>query len=164
MPPTDTPSPQTAPASHPAVKHPHFLVPIDFSAQSASTVAPALEAARPVGARVTLLHVVEVQRTTLNPGLLGAVRLQDNLEAMREDARTTLTAFGDTVRAAGLMCAEEVRQGIPAEEILKAAQETAPDLIVIGHMGSSALSRFLMGSTAERVVRHAHCSVVTVRA
>ncbi|HEY0792648.1 MAG TPA: universal stress protein [Chthoniobacterales bacterium] len=75
MPPTDTPSSQRAPASHPAVKHQHILVPTDFSAQSATTVAHALEAARPVGARVTLLHVVEVQRTTLNPGLLAAERV-----------------------------------------------------------------------------------------
>ncbi len=56
-----------------------------------------------------------------------------------------------------------VRHGNPATEILHAAEEHPTGLIVLGHQGHSALERFLLGSVAERVVRHAHCPVLLAR-
>lgn len=147
------------------VKLRKVLVPVDFSAESPITVAHAVQIAKPAGAHLTLLHVVEIPRSDLNPGVFAAMgRIQANLNARREDAERNLMAFGEELRALGMECTEEVRAGIAYEEILKAADETGPDLIVVGHKGASALARFLVGSTAERVVRHARCSVLTVRA
>ena len=143
----------------------HLLVPIDFSAESPTTVAYAAKIAKTAGARITLLHVVEIPRTEINPGLFAAMgQIQTRLKALREDAQRSLTAFANEVRALGVECTEEIRAGIPYGEILNVAEQTAPDLIVVGHKGASALARFLLGSTAERVVRHAPCSVLTVRA
>ena len=51
----------------------------------------------------------------------------------------------------------------PADEIAKLAREEEVDAIVLGTHGRSGLSRLLMGSVAEEVVRNAHCSVVTVK-
>ena len=147
------------------VKLRKILVPVDLSAESPATLAQAVQIAKPAGARITLLHVVEIPRTAINPGVIGAMgSIQANLNARREDAQRILTALGKEVRALGMECTEEVRAGIAYEEILKAAEEIVPDLIVVGHKGASALARFLLGSTAERVVRHARCSVLTVRA
>ena len=61
----------------------------------------------------------------------------------------------------------EVSEGrtlLPFEGIMEAATNHEPDLIVIGTHGHSRFSRLLMGSTAEKVLRHAPCSVLTVRA
>jgi nucleotide-binding universal stress UspA family protein len=57
---------------------------------------------------------------------------------------------------------EETRscEGVPAEEILKAAEAQRSDLIVVGAKGSTPLGRLLLGSTAEFVLNHAHCSVL----
>lgn len=166
------PNPETLPPSaipalvnEPDVKPRRILVPIDFSSQSPATVAHAIRIAGPASARITLLHVVEIPRTEMNLGVFAAMeRIQATLDSLREDAQRNLTAFGNEVRALGMECTEEVRAGIPYEQIVDAAEGIAPDLIVIGHKGASGLVRFLLGSTAERVVRHARCSVLTVRA
>jgi len=57
----------------------------------------------------------------------------------------------------------KVAEGDPAAAILNAARETKCDLIVMGTHGRTGLSRFLMGSVAEQVVRMAPCLVMTVR-
>jgi len=57
-----------------------------------------------------------------------------------------------------------IRRGAPADEILKAAKERHADLVVVGRHGPGLLERFLMGTTAERVVREAPCPVLTVHA
>jgi universal stress protein A len=56
-----------------------------------------------------------------------------------------------------------VREGDPAEEILRAAQFTNANLIVMGTHGWTGLSRLLMGSVVEQVLRKAPCPVLTVR-
>jgi nucleotide-binding universal stress UspA family protein len=53
--------------------------------------------------------------------------------------------------------------GNPAAEIIAAAEERDVDLIVVGHRGRSAISRFIEGSVSDRVVRHATCDVLVVR-
>lgn len=57
----------------------------------------------------------------------------------------------------------EIRCGNAAEEILRAAEEDPPDLIVVGSYGLGAFARLLLGSVAERIVRHAHCPVLVAR-
>ena len=52
----------------------------------------------------------------------------------------------------------------PSEAVLEAARKSAPDLIVLGTHGRSALDRVVLGSVAEHIVREASCPVVTVRA
>ena len=53
--------------------------------------------------------------------------------------------------------------GNPAAEIIAAAEQRDADLIVVGHRGRSAISRFIEGSVSDRVVRHATCDVLIVR-
>jgi nucleotide-binding universal stress UspA family protein len=53
--------------------------------------------------------------------------------------------------------------GNPAAEILNAAEAQGADLIVLGRQGLNAVARFLMGSVADRVVRHAPCDVLVVK-
>jgi nucleotide-binding universal stress UspA family protein len=57
----------------------------------------------------------------------------------------------------------EVRVGVPSEAILASAREAGTDLVVMGTHGRTGVERFLIGSVAERVVRHADVPVVTVR-
>lgn len=56
-----------------------------------------------------------------------------------------------------------VREGVPYDQIVAAAQELKVDLIIVATEGHGSLSRALVGSTAERVVRHASCPVLTLR-
>lgn len=54
----------------------------------------------------------------------------------------------------------EARFGHPAQEIVNTAEALGADLIVIGHSGHSAVWGRFLGTTAEKVSRHAHCSVL----
>jgi nucleotide-binding universal stress UspA family protein len=53
--------------------------------------------------------------------------------------------------------------GHPAQELVKAAKDVGADLIVLGHRGHSAIWDTFLGSVAEKVSRHAQCSVLIVR-
>jgi nucleotide-binding universal stress UspA family protein len=82
----------------------------------------------------------------------------DTREAQRqlEDAKAILAEDG--VEAELLTAV-----GNPAAEIIGAAEERDVDLIVVGHRGRSAISRFIEGSVSDRVVRHAACDVLVAR-
>lgn len=64
---------------------------------------------------------------------------------------------------AGLRFNVNLRSGYPATEILRTVEEKSLDLLVMGSHGLTGLAHVLFGSTADRVVRKAACSVLTVR-
>jgi nucleotide-binding universal stress UspA family protein len=64
----------------------------------------------------------------------------------------------DGVRAESLLL-----QGLPAEQIVRAARSKRADLVVLGTHGRSGLPRLVLGSVAERVIGLARCPVLTVR-
>ena len=66
-------------------------------------------------------------------------------------------------RAHGVAMQTVIRAGYPAQEIVRAAAEQEADLIVLGHSGHSAVWGRFLGTTAEKVSRHATCSVLIVR-
>lgn len=63
----------------------------------------------------------------------------------------------------GIELRTEIRAGHPAQELIRAADKHHSNLLVIGHSGHSAVWGRLVGTTAERVGRHAHCSVLIAR-
>jgi len=74
-----------------------------------------------------------------------------------------LTAAEAYADARGVALRTEMRAGHPAQELIRAADAHQADLLMIGHSGHSAVWGRLVGTTAERVARHAHCSVLIVR-
>ncbi len=66
-------------------------------------------------------------------------------------------------RAAGVNASFLVWEGEPGEAIVAAADAETADIIVVGSHGRSGVSRFLIGSVSDYVVRHAHCPVMVVR-
>jgi nucleotide-binding universal stress UspA family protein len=63
----------------------------------------------------------------------------------------------------GVAMQADIRAGHPAQEIVRAADDQGADLIVVGHSGHSGVWGRLLGGTAEKVSRHAACSVLIVR-
>lgn len=80
---------------------------------------------------------------------------------LHREAQKALGALVDRANRARVKIDTEVRTGDPAEEIVAAARPG--DVLVIGTHGRRGLSRLLLGSIAESVVRHAGCSVMVVR-
>jgi nucleotide-binding universal stress UspA family protein len=63
----------------------------------------------------------------------------------------------------GVAIQTDIRAGHPAQEIVRAADDQGADLIVVGHSGHSGVWGRFLGGTAEKVSRHAACSVLIVR-
>jgi len=138
----------------------HILVPLDFSPPSEKALEFAASLAKQFGATLTLLNVVEAVAT---PDFAYYPLMMENDKVLAK-ARRHL----DNVRAkAGidekLIEKVLVRNGVPHWEITNAAKTLKVDLIVISTHGYSGLAHVFVGSTAERVVRHAGCPVLVVR-
>lgn len=133
-----------------------ILHPTDFSERSACGLPLACALARDHGARLVVAHVVEPPMPINYEGVV--IPTQDtDVETVRAKLQE-LTDRDPKVRAEGI-----VVEGNPAVEILRLAEKLKCDLIVLGTHGRTGLSRLLMGSVAEQVVRKARCPVLTVK-
>jgi nucleotide-binding universal stress UspA family protein len=86
-----------------------------------------------------------------------------NYPELRHAGAALVGACSEKLLEAGYHVTQVSTIGNPADEILKAAETHAADLIVTGAKGLGAVGRFLLGSVSTRVVQHAHCSVLVVR-
>jgi universal stress protein A len=145
-----------------------ILVPVDFSPYSENALAYAVDLAKKLGAAIDVLHVFEVPVYFL-PDLLviptrggNALPVRDAiyLEA-KEKLDELLARFASRDLAPHSV---ELVSGAPATTIVKYAAEHHSDLIVMGTRGRTGAARMLLGSVAQRVVEHAPCPVLTIRA
>ncbi|MFN8542751.1 MAG: universal stress protein [Candidatus Binatia bacterium] len=137
-----------------------ILVPTDFSTCADAAADLAAEIARRFQAEV---HVVTVVDTAPLYDAYGNVAFRDERIA---DIRGTATRRLDEFtrdRFAGLPVHSDVRDGNTVDEILNAVRETRSELVVMGTHGRTGLAHLLIGSVAEKVVRHSPVAVTTVR-
>jgi nucleotide-binding universal stress UspA family protein len=138
-----------------------ILVPIDFSAESEKALAYAVPFARQFGARLTVLHVVE---PVAMPDFARSFPLTiENDKVMAECKGHLQRIVKDLKIEPALMEKTLVRTGRSFNEIAEAARTLKADLIIISTHGYAGLKHALLGSTTERVVRHAPCPVLVVR-
>jgi len=145
------------------VKHGKILVPTDFSDASDEALRRACVLAQQFPAEVHLLHIVE-PAVFFDTDLISISPLDEITEAMRKGAEKRLRKQSQMVDM-GIHVHLEEAVGEPSRAICAFADELPADLIVIGRHGvQGALEHLLIGSTAERVVRHAGCSVLVTMA
>lgn len=136
-----------------------ILLPTDFSAASVHAFPYAVWFARRSGASITLVYVVP---TTL-PAELSHIGIVLEEKRLAKEAETALVKVRARELPADLTVENIVLSGGPYYEICKTAGGLGIDLIVMSTHGHTGLKHALLGSTAERVVRHAPCPVLTVR-
>jgi nucleotide-binding universal stress UspA family protein len=142
-----------------------ILIATDGSETSMQAADMAISIGKSAGAVVTAVYVVDVHRLAQLPGYTAMPGIKDNLmELMFKEGSEALEEIGDKARDAGVAYERAIAEGDPAEELLKLCRDKGFDLIVLGTMGKSGLTKFLLGSVAEKVVRHAHISVLVVPA
>jgi nucleotide-binding universal stress UspA family protein len=137
-----------------------ILCATDFSPCSVAATELAASMARRFGGRLVLLHVVEPMAIPPEAPVGAAVWQEGMLEAAQ--ARTALVAR-DVARE-GLEVEPRTLLGPASALILDCARELEARFVVIGTHGRKATARFLLGSVAEKVARHARCPVVVTRA
>jgi universal stress protein A len=150
------------PARTPSRLHPrHILVPMDFSAAAGKALTYAEAFASTFGAKLTLLHVLEPMVLPSEFGYSYVPTPEEEsrqLEALKKKLNAAAAALETE---ASTRC--EVRIGRPWQEIVEAAREGDVDLLIITTHGRTGLKHVLMGSVAEKIVRHATCPVLVVR-
>jgi len=113
---------------------------------------------------------VQVEARLLVVSVLGTASRPSEAQADlagQADSRDTLTTKAQGIvqraKAYGANATFLVWEGEPGEAIVAAAESEKADLIVVASHGGSGVSRFLIGSVSDYVVRHAHCPVMVVR-
>jgi len=144
-----------------------ILVTTDFSESGDHAIAHAFRMAADHGAEVVLCHVIE---TVVAPNPLYAYYYPTELmspeirERAEKDAQQALLErVPKEAPFATLPHLTVVAHGMPADEIVRIAEERQVDLIVIATHGHTGLRHLFLGSVAERVIRHVHCPVLVVR-
>jgi len=137
-----------------------ILVPTDFSPQSEKALRYALAFARQFNARLTLLHVLE----PLAGPDFAYFPLVEVRDKVARTARQRLAGLAARLEAApGIIERTLVRDGRAYQVIAEVARESRANLIIIATHGYTGAARLMLGSTTERVVRHAPCPVLVVR-
>jgi nucleotide-binding universal stress UspA family protein len=137
--------------------------PIDFSDASRAAMEVAADLCRRTGAALVLLHAYPIPGYTFPDGsVVASPKMMQDLADQAEKHLEEWRVQAEKIVGAGRVTAEKA-VGEPAAEILTFAKAQGADLLVVGTHGRTGLEHALMGSIAERVVRRAHCPVLTVR-
>jgi nucleotide-binding universal stress UspA family protein len=137
-----------------------ILVPTDFSPESEKALRYATAFARQFGARIVLLHVMEPVGGP-DFAFFPLIQAKDRVaRAARQRLDRLAARFGGTPR---MFARPLVREGKAYQVISSLARRLKVNLIVIATHGYTGAARVILGSTTERVVRHAPCPVLVVR-
>ncbi len=133
-----------------------ILFPTDFSHASDSALVHAETLAKQQGARLLIVHVEEPPLAYGGGELYYGIPepSSERILEMLEDVTPADTSVPFTHR---------LTMGDPAGEVVRLAEEEQADMIVLGTHGRTGLTRLLMGSVAEAIVRHAPCPVLVYR-
>jgi universal stress protein A len=140
-----------------------ILCAVDFSETSLEAFRRAAEMARRFASNLYVLHVIEARPVV--PSLIGGDAVGEMAVELEEKATAAVESLVASSASAleGVPLALEVTAGRASVEILNHARDWPADLIVLGAKGATALEQILIGSTAERMMREAPCSVLIVR-
>jgi nucleotide-binding universal stress UspA family protein len=136
----------------------HILACVDFSEQSKVALAEVGEYARANGSKVTMIHVTDPQAFIPPQAVLEPVAATDGTAHEVE-----LASLRDAYLGGVEVELAVVEDHAPARAICDYADEHSIDLIVVGSHGRGGMERWLIGSVAERVVRHSSGNVYVVR-
>ncbi|WP_128477457.1 universal stress protein [Halorussus pelagicus] len=134
-----------------------ILLPVDGSLGADAAVGHAADIADRFDASVHVLFVASTNRDSVT--VVGG----DVVDALEREGADIVDPVADDVRARGVDCDSEVVQGDPAATIAEYADSRGMDLVVMATQGRTGLSRYLLGSVTEKVVRLAGTPVLTIR-
>ena len=144
-----------------------ILVPIDFSKPAMNAAEVAADIARKSGAQLILLHVIEeIVPDSIN--VEGEVGVGSNWEdkiytvRMIDKAKKQMAKLLEDPRLEDVRTKSEIRLGTPYHGMNAIITDHKVDLVVMGTAGHSDLEEMIIGSNTEKVVRTAHCPVLTV--
>lgn len=140
-----------------------ILLAVDGSESCNKAVAETNDLAQKLGAEVTVLTVVEGYVTPELYSQSDAEKVVAKQKNMVKNGEKVVDSCVNIFNNKSLQINKMVKKGSPAEVICQTAEAEGYDLIVVADKGQNAIRRFLLGSTTEKVVRHAPTSVLVVK-
>ena len=141
-----------------------ILLAIDGSDEAKRATEAAVELSKGTGSEVHVAYVLPSPAQLIGHHLYSDEMRESLIGGAERDAERFLKEQAERIGSDGAKVAEtHLRSGDPDKEILRLAEALEVGLIVIGSRGLGAVSRALMGSVSDSVVRHAHCPVFVVR-
>ena len=138
-----------------------ILIATDGSENAAKAVSHGVNVARTTGAEVHILYVISTEHAVTTRTVMGWTdSFEKYLGEIGKEALANATSVGEK---AGVKVEPIFRKGRPAEEILGYAKENNIDLIIMGTQGLAGIKKFLIGSVAQKVLRHSKVPVMIVR-
>jgi nucleotide-binding universal stress UspA family protein len=138
----------------------NIVIATDGSKNSQRAISCGIEIAKLSGATLYLINVVDTPSAVSDIWTAGKDMIH---ELMIGDGKKILSKTRKIIEDAGVEVKDVLLYGHPGEEIIKFAENNKMDLIVMGTLGKTGFDRFLMGSVAEKVVRHSKVPVMVVR-
>jgi len=148
----------TAKAEEPITR---ILLAVDFSVHSDRAVEVAADLGSRLKANVDVIHAFDLPRDYIPYASAFGVSLEQKIEAYADER---LDGVRQRLEECGVPVKLHARRGLPSVVISEVALEVGCQLIIMGTRGNSGLSHVLLGSVAERTLRMAPCSVLTVKA
>jgi nucleotide-binding universal stress UspA family protein len=141
-----------------------ILLATDGSEEARLAAQVAAELSKETGSEVHVAYVLPSPTELRGHHLYSQEVMRSVLEQAEEEANSFLEEQAEQVRESGGKVAEtHLRAGRPDKEIVQLSEDLDVGTIVVGSRGLGAISRTLMGSVSESVIRHAHCPVFVVR-
>ena len=141
----------------------NILIPVDFSAFSLSAAKTGAFLASKAGSKLHFLHIISGMPVGWH-NLSAEVQHQSaELEVKMKETQSKMEKFAQDPQLKSTVAETYIRGGVPFEQIILFAEDRKMDLIVMGVHGAGESDGQFIGSTAQKVVRVASCSVLTVR-
>lgn len=143
-----------------------ILVPTDFSNYADNALRQAVDIAKQYRAKIFLLHVIGdhirqcIEDYCLSDAVVKEIE-RDSMMASLDNLKKEINRLSDD--SSDVEISIYVKRGVPSEEVLREQEEKDIDLIVMASHGRTGISRILIGSVAEKVMRGAKCPVMLVR-
>jgi nucleotide-binding universal stress UspA family protein len=143
-----------------------ILIATDGSKYSQTAVLQGMELAKLMGAKVYALYVFD-KKAYIPPVLETSIHLGSKWditeEMLRQEGADAIEYAKKVAKDKGIDYEGLVLEGDPAHEILEFAEQNKVDLIIMGTLGKGGLEKFLLGSVADKVVKHSKISVLVVK-
>lgn len=137
-----------------------ILCPVDFSAESERALKNAITIAHRFKAQLVIFTVYEVSHLY---SIQHKIDLEEQIGTIRKAHEKEFASFLDNFNLIGLDVILEIEQGVPDVQILKAVDKHNSDLLIIGTTGRSGISKILMGSVTEKVIRKIPSAFITLK-
>jgi nucleotide-binding universal stress UspA family protein len=140
-----------------------ILVGADGSPFAEKALKYAVDLARTYQAKLIVIHVVVRRFYAVAPSEAGVLATTVYVKEVEEEGKQIISNAESYLKSQGIPYECNLLHGVPAEEIVKAAQSEQVDLIVLGSRGLTEVRAFLLGSVSDKVSHHSKCSILIVK-